>query len=906
MTDKAVKKKKPKWAVLAVCFFLALLVWGIFGQTLRYDFVNYDDPAYVYDNPHISSGITLEGLRWVLTHSHGSNWHPLTSLSHMLDCQLYGLNPAGHHLTNVLLHMITVMLLFLVLRQMTGSLWRSAFVAAVFAIHPLRVESVAWISERKDVLSGLFFMLTLGAYLRYVRRPFSVGRYAVMAGCFILGLMSKPMLVTLPAVLLLLDYWPLRRFQSVKIKKLLLEKAPLFLLVAVFCVITFYAQTEARMPENAISLPLRLANAAVSFVTYIGQLFYPAGLAVFYPHPLNTLPAWKIGASLLFLAGSSLAVFAGRKKLPYLPAGWLWYLGMMIPVSGLVQVGSQAHADRYTYLPHIGLIILITWAASDLCSRRRHRRVLLSVLAAAVLGGLVPVAYIQTSYWKDSISLWRHALACTDRNYAAHNNLGVMLSDQIKLDRTLRRGKRTIKITPDDAQTAEAIRHFEQALEILPNYVQAHNNIGLLLNRQGKTEDALRHFEKALETEPDSAVAHGNIGAVLSSLGETNKAISHFEKALKTDPDLVHIHNDLGALLSDQGKVHEAIRHLEKALQINRDYAEAHNNIGLIFSRQGNADAAFRHFEKALQIDPDYAEAHNNVGLLFSRQKKPGEALLHFRKALQIKPDYAEAHNNVGTLLGSQGKTQEAFPHFEKALEINPDHAEAHNNLGLILNGWGKAEEAFRHFEKALEINPDYAQARNHIGLLLSRQGKIDEAIRHFEKALEISPDYAEAHNHIGIAFYGQGKVDEALQHFEEALKIYPAYAEVHNNMGILFNAQGKIDEAIRHFEKALKFYPDYTEAKISLAGILATSPDAGLRDGKRAVELARSVDQISGGTNASVLDVLAAAYAEAGQYPEAVETARRALAASAPGGFSDSIRERLKLYQASMPYHEK
>jgi len=338
--DKTAEKKKSDKIAFTICFLLALLVGGVFGQTLRHEFVNYDDGKYVYENPVISKGVTLEGSRWILTHPYGANWHPLTSFSHMLDCQIYGLNPGGHHGTNVLLHMATVILLFLVLRQMTGSLWRSAFVAAVFAIHPLRAESVAWISERKDVLSGLFFMLTIGAYLRYVRHPFSVGRYAAIAVFFALGLMSKSMLVTLPFVLLLLDFWPLKRFQTLETKKtivrLVIEKIPLLLLTAVFCGITVWAQRGAIFSATKLPVPWRFGNAFCSYAIYIKQMIFPAGLALLYPHQTTGLPLWKIGTSIALLAGISWGVFAGQKKHPYLITGWCWYLGMLVPVIGIM------------------------------------------------------------------------------------------------------------------------------------------------------------------------------------------------------------------------------------------------------------------------------------------------------------------------------------------------------------------------------------------------------------------------------------------------------------------------------------------------------------------------------------------------------------------------------------------
>lgn len=532
--DKPAEQKKTDRTTLAICFLLALLVWGVFGQTLRHEFVNYDDGWYVYTHPVISKGVTAEGVRWVITHPHGVNWHPLTSFSHMLDCRLYGLTPAGHHGTNVLFHMAAAVLLFLVLRQMTGSLWRSAFVAAVFAIHPLRAESVAWVSERKDVLSGLFFMLTLGAYLRYMRRPFSAGRYAAVAVFFTLGLLSKSMLVTLPFVLLLLDFWPLQRFQTAGTAKtaarLILEKIPLLLLAAVFCGITVWAQRGALTSSAAQPVPWRFGNTFCSYAIYIKQTLFPSGLALLYPHQGTGLPLREIGLSVALLAVISLGVWAGRKKYPYLVTGWLWYLGMLVPVIGIIQAGPQAHADRYTYLPQIGLLIMSVWLVADRCASLRYRRAVLSTAAAAVLIALAITAHRQTRYWHDSISLWTRTLECTGENSIAHNNLGGLLGGKGQLEK--------------------AAQHFKKAIEISPDFTDAYYNLGVILGSQGRFAEAVPYLEHALKINPNDAGGHCVLGTVFSKQGQSDKARLHFEKALEIDPGCVEARNNLAQLLT--------------------------------------------------------------------------------------------------------------------------------------------------------------------------------------------------------------------------------------------------------------------------------------------------------------------------------------------------------------------
>ncbi len=440
-------RRRDRRRAAAVCGLLLLIVAIVFGRTAGYDFVNFDDDAYVYDNPHVSHGLSGESVAWSLTAFHSCNWHPLTWLSHALDCQLYGTqHPGLHHLTNIALHAAVAIALFLVLWRMSGELWPSGFVAAVFAVHPLRVESVAWISERKDLLSGLFLVLTLAAYLRYVRRPFSWGRYLLVIAMFCLGLLAKPMLVTLPFLLLLLDYWPLGRLvrgggadipvcrsrpaapgrqeclPHRPISMLVAEKLPLLLLAAGSCLITSAAQQKALVPVDVVPMPARIANALVCYVAYLGQFFYPAGLAAFYPHPQDSLPLWKIVAAATILIGVSIAAVLGRRRLPYLFVGWFWYVGMLVPVIGVVQVGSQAMADRYTYLPQIGLCIALAWgaaaAAREFLSAGKTSassaigNVYVAIVAAPLLIGLMLCAWRQVSFWRNSETLWARAVAC--------------------------------------------------------------------------------------------------------------------------------------------------------------------------------------------------------------------------------------------------------------------------------------------------------------------------------------------------------------------------------------------------------------------------------------------------------------------------------------------------------------
>src|SRR5438552_7404526 len=500
---------------MGICIALAALSWLVFGQTLWHDFVNYDDPRYVYENTNITEGLSISGIVWAFTHIHSMNWHPLTTISHMLDCQLYGLKAGWHHCTNVLLHSIAVMLLFVGLLQMTGAFWRSAFVAAVFAIHPLRVESVAWIAERKDVLSGVFFMLTLLAYLYYVRLP-RTGRYLMVVFVFACGLMSKPMLVTLPFVLLLLDYWPLDRIRG-QVSKRVLEKIPLIALSAVSSIATLVAQKGAVGYTEELPVLERFNNAVLSYVLYIWQMLSPVNLAVFYPHPENRLPLWQISSSFLLLICVTAVAIALRKKRPYLITGWLWYLGTLVPVIGLVQVGWQGRADRYTYLPQIGLYIMGTWTVADWSASWRHQREILGASAAIIIGVLSWRGWIQTTFWRDSETLFTHTLAVTSNNDVAENNLGIVLLRKGKLD--------------------EAISMLQAAVNLRPENAPAHDNHAKAFLQKGQVADAMIHYRKLLEIQPENDEAHNILCTVLIQQGRIREAIEQWKERVTNQPD---------------------------------------------------------------------------------------------------------------------------------------------------------------------------------------------------------------------------------------------------------------------------------------------------------------------------------------------------------------------------------
>jgi tetratricopeptide (TPR) repeat protein len=619
----------------------------VFGQTLWHNFVNLDDHVYVYDNPLITRGLTVDGVINAFVHTHARNWHPLTTLSHMLDCQLFGLKAGWHHFTNVLLHTVSVVLLFLLLRQMTSTFWQSAFVAALFAVHPLHVESVAWVSERKDVLSAVFFMLTLWAYVRYVQAR-SVRRYLTVALSFAFGLLSKPMLVTVPCVLLLLDYWPLARFSGDRtrlargvrpldrahsVAPLLVEKIPLFAISAFSCIATLLIQLYSAGAIDQLPLAWRLNNAVITYVAYIWQMFWPTHLAAFYPHPNDQLPLWEVILAVICLISVSLLAIQWRRVRPYIFTGWFWYIGMLVPVIGFVQAGEQGRADRYTYLPQIGLYVLIVWTAARLLSRlgQPSQQWTAAIAASTIIALLSWRAFVQTSYWENSERLWNHALAVTTDNAMAHNNLGHLLLQRGEWDR--------------------AISHFELALNIRSRNAATHynlgralmeNNLANALTRKGRLDEAVSHYEESVRLRPDYGDPYFNLGSVLFQQGRIDDAIAQWHKALAAQPNDAGFHTALGNAFLKKGLQKDAIAEYQHAIQIARQDPMARNNLAWLLATSSdasirNGNRAIEFAEQAVQLssgkDANYLRT---LAAAYAETGRFAEAAETGRRALQV------------------------------------------------------------------------------------------------------------------------------------------------------------------------------------------------------------------------------------------------------------------------------
>jgi tetratricopeptide (TPR) repeat protein len=805
-----------------ICILLVVAVWAVYLPVVGFDFTNYDDPDYVTKNPPVRAGLTGPSIAWAFTHSHSANWHPLTWLSHMLDCQVFGMHAGGHHLTNLLLHTANTLLLFMLLRTVTGELWRSGLVAAVFGLHPMHVESVAWVAERKDVLSTCFGLLTLWAYATYeskvsglkskvgereeskVQSPKSkVGDwrdsklqtptskvgwwYGLALLFFALGLMSKPMLVTLPFLMLLLDYWPLQRFSGTAKDWLRLaeEKVPFFALAAASCAVTVLVQRaqSALAPLAQTPLGSRLANAAVCYVLYIWKLIWPARLAVLYPE-VDHWPIYIVALALIFLVAVTGLVLWQRKERPWLLMGWAWFGGMLVPVIGLVKVGSHLITDRYTYLPSVGLFIMAVWGFGELLrspAMERPRR----ALAGAVILGCMLLAQAQVMRWRNTETLFRHTLAVTTSNYVAYTSLAFDLAEK--------------------KERVEAEKCLRASLAINPTFEPAWTKLASLLVDQGKFDEAVEYCQKALRADPRSAGAHSTWGLALIRQGQTNAALAHYEQALS------------------------------------------------------------------------------------------------------FKPDFADAHYNIGNALAGQGQTEAAVKHYEAAIHFDPYSANYHNNLAYMLLRERKLDRAFAEFRAALALDPDSWHARYGLGDTLVRLGKFAAGASELSRVLEVQPDLPAARLQLGVALEAQGHVTEAIETFSEAVQRKPDFALAHYHLGLLLSQQGKTMEAIAHYREAVQVLPNFADALNRLAWLLSVSPEAAIRNGAQAVEFAERACKASNYGQPAMVLTLAAAYAEAGRFEDAVRTAEKVCTGS-PGvdaEFGRTCREMLERFRAGKPYQE-
>jgi len=656
-----------KGLVIWICAGLALLTAFSFLGVLQCHFIGMDDYAFVVDNPQVRSGISWQSVKWAFATVSRGMYMPLTLVSHMADCEIFGLSPAGHHATGLAIHVANALLLFLLLSKMTRSPLKSGFAAALFALHPIHVESVAWVAERKDVLSTFFWFLCLYVYAFYAEKP-SSQKYLGVVGSFVLGLMSKAMLLTLPFTLLLLDYWPLKRWPEgkddrehrISARKLVVEKIPLFLMSALFAFLTLHAQKQLKAVASTMAVPMgqRILNAFISYCSYLRKTFLPVDLAAYYPFPSNGVHLGKAAFCALLLAVlTAAALWLGRDR-RYIPVGWLWYLVTLLPVIGIVQVGDQAMADRYSYVPLLGIFIVASWLIGDLVEKHPGMKKTVIAASALVLVSLAAATKVQVGYWKNDLSLFGRALKVTRGNWFAENNYGAALY------------------------------------------------------QQGKKEESAPHFIEALRINPASFEAHINYGNLLADMKKSSEAISHYETALKIRPDSALAMNNLGALLLAENRLPEALELCREAVRLNPGRFDFRINLAGALSSAGRKEEAAKEYAEALKIRPGSPGTLNSLGMMLAQAGRLAEAIESFSKAVEAAPASYEFRNNLGMALAQSGRTEEAVPHYLKAIEINPDLPQAHYNLGVALMKTGRYSEAAGHLRAAVRLAPDSEAAR--------------------------------------------------------------------------------------------------------------------------------------------------------------------------------------------------
>jgi tetratricopeptide (TPR) repeat protein len=759
----------PTALPIVICVLLAIITLFTFWPAVHSEFVNLDDPDYV-SNPHVQNGLTFKGIVWAF-----GTWHPVTWISHMLDAQFFGNGPEGPHLVNLLLHVANSVLLFLVLRRLftavkggtnaesrIDGIWPAVFVAAMFALHPIQVESVAWVAERKGVLSMFFGLLCLWAYARYVGKKDaregekseirnskfetsskfeiqSPKAYYVLALVFFgLGLLSKPMLVTLPILFLLLDFWPLRRVSNVEIRALVVEKVPFLALAVGGCILTLVTQSMAGAFQSLeyYSAGSRFENALMSYMHYLGTIFWPVGLSTPYARRFHW-PFLEVALAALVLLGLCVTAFWQRRKWPFLAVGWFWFFVALIPVNGVIQAAAQGVADRYMYLPSIGLFILATSGVCAIVARGRVPKTVCGVVGGILLLACAGRTRDQVAVWKNSETLFKQALAVNKNNVIAQYNLGVYYHEHGRLN--------------------EAAACYRRTLELKPDYADALNNIGFLLTSQARYGEAIQYFEAALKARPDAVEARNNIGRVLCMAGRTDEGIAQYRLALKSKPDHVGVLNNLGNVLAQRRQFREAIPCYEASLRADPDQSVAQYGLGHALDSIGERDKAIEHYRSAVQLSPKYAEPHYDLGLALARKGEFQESVEEFRRAVQLKPNNPMFQFGLGKALAVSQKFDESIVAYKEGLRFAPTNAEAFSGIGSALATKGDLAQAVPYFKQSVHLRPENPFTHYFLAKALASQGKFDEATPQYAEALRLKPDFGEAKQELD-AIHAKGR----------------------------------------------------------------------------------------------------------------------------------------------------
>ncbi len=884
--------------VVMLCILLCAVIFMLYFQVKDFEFITFDDPLYVVENKHVQSGLTIESIMWafhLIQAGDKSYWHPLTWFSHMLDYQFFGLNAGMHHVSSVVYHALCSILLFISLWLFTRSTWKSLFVGLLFAVHPVNVDSVAWVAERKNLLSSCFWMLTVISYYYYVRKQ-NLARYLGVVAAFVLGLLAKPMLVTLPFVLLLLDFWPLNRMKaygedrdflkavfSRNTLALALEKLPLFVISIVTIMINAQAIRNIELLRTSKGFPmgLRLENAIVSYLLYIKKLIWPMDLTFYYPFP-QSIPLWQVGASLTVIIVVTAAAFKLIRKYPYVLFGWLWYLGTILPVSGIMQGGLWPQiAERWAYIPYVGLFIIISWGMSDLAKRLTGKEVAACIAALAILVPLAAKTWVQTGFWKDNFALYNNAIQINNENYVAHLNLGAAFAKKKKFDDAIRHYRISLSINPYISNTyyslgmayyelknsQGAMENLSKALELDPNFLPAHVKLGMIYVEQKKMDDAIRHFKTVVEIDPFDSDAHLQLGLALSAQGEHEEAVKEIRQAILHDPKNIGAHIELGKIFTSMGRLDEAEFEFNRALGMNPENAKSHYFLGLAKDANGKKESAIRHINEALKIDPKDASYHTAMGIVLAGMGRVDEAQAKYLDAIRLDPDNADAHYYLGSTLLMKGKTSEAIEHIREAIRVKPDNGNYRYGLGVVLSGTGKLDEAEKEFSEALRISPNSERVLKELGNIMIRKGNYDAAITYYNKVLAINPNQADVHNNLGTAFIHKGEIKKAIDHYQESLKVKPDYAEAQRNLNMARENQKKIEGTIAALLKDIKARPGDASAHIKLAEFYRQygNYDQAIRHYQEAISIKKD--------NVRAMYGLVLAYSDAKDYKKAIDT---------------------------------
>ncbi len=774
--------KKPRLVFVSAAV-LCLATIAVYARLASHDAIHFDDNVLVTQNAAVQSGISGPGIRWAFATPILGIWHPLTTLSHMLDCELFGLDMGKHHVTSLALHVASTVLLLLLLHQMTGAVWRPALVAALFALHPLNVESVAWIAERKNVLSTFFWFLTTIAYVAWVRRP-SAARYGLALLLFALGLMSKPMLVTLPCTLLLLDYWPLARTESFAHR--VREKIPFFALTAIGSYVTFTLQQDVvEAAVRSIPIHLRLATAAIAYLAYLRDAFWPRDLALLYPIE-GFLDARLVLIAAVVLGAVTWLAVSARRTAPYLLSGWLWYLGTFVPVIGIVHVGSQTHADRYAYVPMIGVFVMLAWLSGACVARWSSARVPVTAAWLVVITLLAVATSRQVARWKDSITLFTHTLSVTRDNLVIENALGVALAEAGRAD--------------------EAIVHFGEALRLKPDALAVRESLCLAYASAGQLDQAALCLREVIAAAPTSFQAHASLALVRMQQGRSDEALASFGEAVRLNPESGEARAGLGALLVSLGRVDEAFPHLRVALEKNPSFAETHTNLGLVFASRGQLDTAVEAFQASLALDPNQPRVKRLLADAYQAQGKLDAALAGYEEALAAQPSDATLVYNVGVVLARQGQSAEALRRFEECVRLQPGHALALYQLGRAAASSGQVERAIELYESALASAPDDTEIL--MSLAWIRATHENPALRDGPEAVRLASNASQllGGSHVGAlatlaaAFAQNGQFDEAAKTVERALNL----ARMNGQKDLV----ATLEESLRKYSAGERMYP--------------------------------------------------------------------------------------------------